>query len=61
MLFYSMATNFQTAALTADGQSSDVTMIIGNGYAPDAGSYALDLYRRVPALREAFAGGTVGA
>jgi len=61
ILFYSMATSFQTAALTADGQSSDVTMIVGNGYAPDAGSYALDLYRRTPALREAYAGGVVGA
>jgi L-erythro-3,5-diaminohexanoate dehydrogenase len=55
ILFYSMATSFQTAALTADGQSADVTMIIGNGYAPDAGSYALDLYRRTPALRDAYA------
>lgn len=61
MLFYSMATSFQTAALTADGQSADVKMMIGNGYAPDAGSYALDLYRRTPALREAYAGGVVGA
>ncbi len=61
ILFYSMATSFQSAALTADGQSSDVTMIIGNGYAPDAGSYALDLYRRTPALRNAYAGGVVGA
>ncbi|HET6831155.1 MAG TPA: hypothetical protein VFH44_07375 [Solirubrobacterales bacterium] len=55
VLFYSMATSFQTAALTADGQSSDVTMIVGNGYAPDVGAYALDLYRRSSQLREAFA------
>jgi L-erythro-3,5-diaminohexanoate dehydrogenase len=61
MLFYSMATSFQTAALTADGQSADVMMMIGNGFAPDAGSYALDLYRRTPALREAYSGGVVGA
>ena len=61
MLFYSMATSFQTAALTADGQSADVKMMIGNGFAPDAGSYALDLFRRTPALREAYAGGVVGA
>ncbi|MFN8113223.1 MAG: hypothetical protein U0R51_08480 [Solirubrobacterales bacterium] len=54
VLFYSMATNFQTAALTADGQSQDITMIVGNGFAPDTGAYALDLYRRMPALREAF-------
>jgi L-erythro-3,5-diaminohexanoate dehydrogenase len=55
VLFYSMATRFQTAALTADGQSSDITMIVGNGFAPDCGAYALDLYRRTPALREALA------
>ena len=55
VLFYSMATRFQTAALTADGQSSDITMIVGNGFAPDCGAYALDLYRKNPALREALA------
>ena len=53
VLFYSMATHFSTAALTADGQSADIRMIIGNGFAPDVGSYALDLVRRNPALREA--------
>jgi L-erythro-3,5-diaminohexanoate dehydrogenase len=52
-LMYSMATSFQTAALTADGMSSDVRMIVGNGFAPDRGSWALDLVRRVPALRTA--------
>jgi L-erythro-3,5-diaminohexanoate dehydrogenase len=56
VLFYSMATSFQTAALTADGMSSNVRMLIGNGYAPDAGAYALDLARRNPALLEAMAG-----
>jgi len=60
VLFYSMATNFSTAALTADGQSADVAMMIGNGFAPDVGSYALDLVRNNPALREALsaAGGS---
>lgn len=53
VLFYSMATSFQTAALTADGMSSNVRMLIGNGFAPDAGAYALDLARRNPALVEA--------
>ena len=53
VLFYSMATRFQTAALTADGQSSDITMIVGNGFAPDRGAYALDLVRANPALRAA--------
>jgi len=53
VLFYSMATSFQTAALSADGMSRDLRMLIGNGFAPDRGAYALDLYRRDPALREA--------
>ena len=41
ILFYSMATAFGTAALSADGMSRDVRMIIGNGFAPDRGAYAL--------------------
>lgn len=53
VLFYSMATGFQTAALSADGMSRDVRMLIGNGFAPDRGAYALDLYRRDAALRAA--------
>lgn len=53
ILFYSMATAFQTAALSADGMSRDVRMIIGNGFAPDRGSYALDLFRRDARLRQA--------
>jgi hypothetical protein len=28
-------------------------MVVGTGYAPDRGAYALDLVRRVPALAEA--------
>jgi L-erythro-3,5-diaminohexanoate dehydrogenase len=43
VLFFSMATNFTTAALTADGMTSCARMIVGSGYTPDAGSYALDL------------------
>ena len=53
VLFYSMATNFSTAALTADGMGADIRMLIGNGYAPDRGAYGLDLVRRSAALREA--------
>jgi L-erythro-3,5-diaminohexanoate dehydrogenase len=53
VLFFSMATNFSTAALTADGMSSAARLLIGNGYTPDVGAYALDLVRRTPALREA--------
>jgi L-erythro-3,5-diaminohexanoate dehydrogenase len=54
VLFFSMATSFQTAALTADGMGADIRMLVGSGYAPDVGAYSLDLLRRTPALREAF-------
>jgi L-erythro-3,5-diaminohexanoate dehydrogenase len=55
VLFFSMATSFSTAALTADGMASNVRMLVGNGFTPDVGAYALDLVRRSPALREALA------
>ena len=32
--FFSMSTSFTKAALGAEGVSRDVTMIVGNGYAP---------------------------
>lgn len=53
VLFFSMATTFGTAALTADGMGHDVTMLIGSGYTPDVGQYAFDLVRRNLALRQA--------
>ncbi len=53
VLFFSMATSFGTAALTSDGLSSDARMIIGSGFSPDRGAYALDLVRGSHALREA--------
>jgi L-erythro-3,5-diaminohexanoate dehydrogenase len=53
VLFFSMATSFSTAALTADGMASNVRMLVGSGYTPDVGAYALDLVRRSPELREA--------
>ncbi len=53
VLFFSMATSFSAVALTSDGLSSSATMVVGTGYAPDRGAYALDLVRRSPALREA--------
>jgi L-erythro-3,5-diaminohexanoate dehydrogenase len=55
ILFFSMATNFSTAALTADGMASGARMLVGSGYTPDVGGYALDLVRHTPALREALA------
>jgi L-erythro-3,5-diaminohexanoate dehydrogenase len=54
VLFFSMATSFSAAALSPDGMSRDVRMLVGAGYAPDLGSYAFDLFRRTPALARAF-------
>ncbi len=53
VLFFSMATSFSAAALAADGIGSDARMLVGSGYSPDRGAYALDLVRGAPALREA--------
>jgi L-erythro-3,5-diaminohexanoate dehydrogenase len=54
VLFFSMATTFQTAALTADGIGRDIRMLVGSGFTPDVGAYSLDLLRRTPALQRAF-------
>lgn len=53
ILFFSMATSFTAAALGAEGVGSNVQMLIGNGFSPDRGAYAVDLIRRHPALRRA--------
>jgi L-erythro-3,5-diaminohexanoate dehydrogenase len=53
LLFFSMATRFGTAALTADGLSSAARMVIGSGYAPDRGALAIELARRSAPLRAA--------
>lgn len=52
VLFFSMATNFPSAALAADGIGTDVRMVVGSGYSPDRGEYALELVRSSPKLRE---------
>lgn len=56
ILFFSMATDFTTAALSADGMGHDVRMLIGSGFTPDVGAYALDLVRRSAPLRQALTG-----
>ena len=56
VVFFSMATSFAAAALGAEGVAADVTMLVGNGYVPGHASYALDLLRRIPAVRELFEG-----
>jgi L-erythro-3,5-diaminohexanoate dehydrogenase len=54
VVFFSMATSFTAAALTAEGLASDATMIIGNGYSPGHAELALDLFRGTPGVRALF-------
>lgn len=54
VIFFSMATSFSTAALTAEGLAADVTMLIGNGYVPGHAELALNLIRTNPAVRGLF-------
>jgi L-erythro-3,5-diaminohexanoate dehydrogenase len=54
VIFFSMATSFSAAALGAEGMAADVTMLIGNGYAPGHAELALGLIRTTPALRALF-------
>ena len=54
VIFFSMATSFPAAALGAEGLAADVTMLIGNGYLPGHAAFAVDLLRRVPAVRRLF-------
>jgi L-erythro-3,5-diaminohexanoate dehydrogenase len=54
VVFFSMATSFSAAALGAEGLAADVTMLIGNGYAPGHANLALDLLRTEPGVRKIF-------
>lgn len=54
IIFFSMATSFTAAALGAEGLGKDLTMFIGNGYAPGHADLTLDLVRSVPAIRRLF-------
>jgi L-erythro-3,5-diaminohexanoate dehydrogenase len=54
VIFFSMATSFAAAALGAEGVAADVTMLVGNGYAPGHADLALDLLRSQPGLRRLF-------
>ena len=54
VLFFSMATSFTQAALGAEGVSATARMLIGSGFAPDRGAYALGLLRGDDRLRRAF-------
>jgi L-erythro-3,5-diaminohexanoate dehydrogenase len=54
VIFFSMATDFTTAALGAEGVGKDATLLIGNGYVPGHADLALGLLRRHPKLRAHF-------
>jgi L-erythro-3,5-diaminohexanoate dehydrogenase len=54
VVFFSMATSFPAAALGAEGLAADVTMLIGNGYAPGHAQLALDLLRTDPGVMKIF-------
>lgn len=54
VVFFSMATSFSSAALSAEGLAADVTMLVGNGYVPGHAELALDLIRSTPGLRALF-------
>jgi L-erythro-3,5-diaminohexanoate dehydrogenase len=54
VVFFSMATSFTTAALTAEGLGKHCEMTIGNGYVPGHARLALDLVRSEPRVLERF-------
>lgn len=55
VVFFSMATSFTAAALTAEGLGKACEMTIGNGFVPGHAALALDLVRSEQDLVEAFA------
>jgi len=55
LIFVSMATSFTAAALGAEGVGKDVTLLIGNGYAPGHAELTLALLRAEPKLFALFA------
>jgi L-erythro-3,5-diaminohexanoate dehydrogenase len=54
VVFFSMATSFSTAALSAEGLAADVTMLVGNGYLPGHVDLALRLLREHPGVGRLF-------
>ena len=54
VIFFSMATSFSAAALTAEGLAADVTMLVGNGYVPGHAEYAMSLLRANNGVRTLF-------
>lgn len=56
VVFFSMATSFTSAALTAEGLGKSCQMTIGNGYVPGHARLALDLVRSDGELLRRFGG-----
>lgn len=54
VVFFSMATSFTSAALTAEGLGKSCTMLIGNGYVPGHADLALALVRSDERLLDRF-------
>jgi L-erythro-3,5-diaminohexanoate dehydrogenase len=54
VLYFSMATSFTAVALGAEGVASTARLLVGTGYAPDRGDYALELLRGDETLRAGF-------
>jgi L-erythro-3,5-diaminohexanoate dehydrogenase len=54
IVFFSMATSFTAAALTAEGLGKACRLTIGNGYLPGHAELALDLIRAEPRLLDRF-------
>jgi L-erythro-3,5-diaminohexanoate dehydrogenase len=54
IVFFSMATSFAAAALGAEGLAADVTMLVGNGFAPGHAELALHLVRTEAGVRFLF-------
>jgi L-erythro-3,5-diaminohexanoate dehydrogenase len=54
VVFFSMATSFTAAALTAEGLGKSCELTIGNGFVPGHAQLALDLVRNDPRLRARF-------
>jgi L-erythro-3,5-diaminohexanoate dehydrogenase len=55
VVFFSMATSFTAAALTAEGVGKSCELMIGNGFVPGHADLALGLVRSNPQLLERFA------
>jgi L-erythro-3,5-diaminohexanoate dehydrogenase len=55
VVFFSMATSFTSAALSAEGLAADVTMLVGNGFVPGHAELALRLIRVEPGVAGLFA------